>query len=228
MKACLRWQLRVLGYAWWLILLLPALALLMGWEAAALPGTLLRRGGGTVDPRGALALVLDLRHFFPLAGAVWSSLFLGMDYAAEAQAAALGRGCSRGQVLWSKYLLFLLGCAAISVLEQAFAVLGAVPGWNTLPAPFLLRCFFLRLVLDLGMMMPPAVLCLLGRENVYFRLMGLVYGAALWRLMESHYFLWLQFAEWRTGELWALWPAAALVLSLLCVWALSRRGMDGG
>ena len=228
MRACLRWQLRVLRYAWPILLLLPVLALLMGWEAAALLGTCLRRGGGTMDPRSTLALVLDLRHFFPLAGAVCSSLFLGMDYGAEAHAAALGRGYRRAQVLWSKYLIFLLGCAAVSALELAFAVLAAVPGLSALPAAFLLRCFLLRLVLDVGMMTPPAVLCLLGRENLYFRLVGLMYGAALWRLMQSHYFLWLQNAEWRTGELRALWPAAALALSLLCVAALSRREAGTG
>ena len=219
MKACLRWQLRVLRCAWWLLLLLPALALLMGWEAALL-GTYLRRGAAP-DPRSALALVLDLRHFFPLAGAVWSSLFLGMDYGADAQTLALNRGYSLGQVLWGKFLLFLLCCMTVSVIEQAF-VLAAVPDLSALPPGFLLRCVFLRLVLDAGMMTPPALLCLLGRENLYFRLMGLVYGAALWRLMKSHYFLWLQYAEWR--DLPALWPAAALALSVLCVWGLSRRG----
>ena len=149
MRACLRWQLRVLGCAWWLLLLLPVLALLLGWEAAAVPAAYLRRGA-ELDPRSALALVLDMRHLFPLAGAVWASLFIGMDYAAEAQSLALSRGYRRGQVIRSKVLLYLLGCAFVSVTEQVIAVLAAVPELSALPAAFLLRCFCLRLVLDMG------------------------------------------------------------------------------
>ena len=185
MRACLRWQLRVLSCAWWLLLLLPVLALLLGWEAAAVPAAYLRRGA-ELDPRSALALVLDVRHLFPLAGAVWASLFIGMDYGAEAQSLALSRGYRRGQVIRSKLFLFLPGCALVSVTEQVFAVLMAVPGVSALPAAFLLRCFCLRLALDMGMMALPAFFCLLGRENLYFRLLGLVYGVALWRLMGSH------------------------------------------
>lgn len=214
MRACLRWQLRVLGCAWWLLLLLPVLALLLGWEAAAVPAAYLRRGA-ELDPRSALALVLDMRHLFPLAGAVWASLFIGMDYAAEAQSLALSRGYRRGQVIRSKVLLFLLGCAFVSVTEQVFAVLTAIPGLSALPAGFLLRCFCLRLVLDVGMMVPPALCCFLAGNDRYIRLLGLVYGVALWRLMGSHYALWLQYARWGRGEWLALWPLAALVLTTL-------------
>ena len=222
MRACLRWQLRVLGCAWWLLLLLPVLALLLGWEAAAVPAAWLRRGAEP-DPRSALALVLDMRHLFPLAGAVWASLFIGMDYAAEAQSLALSRGYRRGQVIRSKVLLFFLGCLAISAMEQVFVLFTAVPGLRTLPAAFLLRCFCLRLALDMGMMAPPALLCLLGRENLYIRLLGLVYGVALWRLMGSHYALWLQNAGLGRGEWLALWPLAALVPTTLGCLYLSRQ-----
>lgn len=211
MRACLRWQLRVLSCAWWLLLLLPVLALLLGWEAAAVPAAYLRRGAEP-DPRSALALVLDVRHLFPLAGAVWASLFMGMDYHAEAQSLALSRGYRLGQVIRSKYLLFLLGCALVSATEQVVAVLTAAPGVSALPAAFLLRCFCLRLALDMGMMTPPALLCLLGRENLYIRLLGLVYGVALWRLMGSHYALWLQNAGLGRAEWLALWPLAALIV----------------
>ena len=222
MRACLRWQLRVLSFAWWLLLLLPALALLLGWEAAAVPAAYLRRGA-ELDPRSALALVLDVRHLFPLAGAVWASLFIGMDYGAEAQSLALSRGYRRGQVIRSKLFLFLPGCALVSVTEQVFAVLMAVPGVSALPAAFLLRCFCLRLALDMGMMALPAFFCLLGRENLYFRLLGLVYGVALWRLMGSHYALWLQYAGWGKTEWLALWPLAALVPTTLGCLYLSRQ-----
>ncbi len=222
MRACLRWQLRVLSCAWWLLLLLPVLALLLGWEAAAVPAAYLRRGG-ELDPRSALALVLDVRHLFPLAGAVWASLFIGMDYGAEAQSLALSRGYRRGQVIRSKLFLFLPGCALVSVTEQVFAVLMAVPGVSALPAAFLLRCFCLRLALDMGMMALPAFFCLLGRENLYFRLLGLVYGVALWRLMGSHYALWLQYAGWGKTEWLALWPLAALVPTTLGCLYLSRQ-----
>ena len=227
MKNCLHWQIRVLGYAWWLLLLLPVLALLMGWEAIVALEPYLRRGGGSIDARSALAVVLEVRHFFPLAGAVWASLFLGMDYSSDAQASALSRGYRRKQLIWCKYLLFLLGCASVSVIEQVFVVFSAVPDWQTLPAAFLLRCFCLRLVLDAGMMVPPAVICFLARENLYIRLLGLVYGVVLWRLIGSHYGLWLQYAEWGTGELTALWPAAALLLGPAAVAGIARRDPDG-
>ena len=214
MRACLRWQLRVLSCAWWLLLLLPVLALLLGWEAAAVPAAYLRRGAD-LDPRSALALVLDMRHLFPLAGAVWAALFLGMDYGSDAQASALSRGYTRSQVLWSKYLLFLLGCALVSATEQVFAVLTAAPGVSVLPAAFLLRCFCLRLVLDVGMMVPPALCCFLAGNDRYIQLLGLVYGVALWRLMGSHYALWLQYAGWGRAEWLALWPLAALIVGTL-------------
>ena len=223
MKNCLHWQIRVLGYAWWLLLLLPVLALLMGWEAIVALEPYLRRGGGSIDARSALAVVLEVRHFFPLAGAVWASLFLGMDYSLDSQASALSRGYRRKQLIWCKYLLFLLGCASVSVIEQVFVVFSAVPDWQTLPAAFLLRCFCLRLVLDVGIMALPAVVCFAARENLYIRLMGLIYGVVLWRLMGSHYALWLQYAEWGAGEIIALWPLGTLVMSSIIVVALSRQ-----
>ena len=226
MKACIRWQFRVLGYAWWLLLLLPVLALLMGWEAIATLEPYLRRGGGSIDVRSALAVVLEVRHFFPLAGAVWASLFLGMDYSSDAQASALSRGYSRKQLIWCKYLLFLLGCASVSVIEQLFVVFSAVPDWQTLPAAFLLRCFCLRLAMDVGIMALPAVICFVARENLYIRLMGLIYGVVLWRLMGSHYALWLQYANRGAGEILALWPLGTLVLSSLSVVVLSQRAPE--
>ncbi len=222
MKACIRWQLRVLGYTWWLLLLLPALALLLGWEAAAVPEAYLRRGA-ELDPRSALALVLETRHLFPLAGAVWAALFIGMDYPSAALTLALSRGYARTQVFAAKYLLFLLGCLTVSVMEQGLAVLMGVPGWRVLPAAFMLRCFFLRLALDMGMMVPPAVFCFLGRENLYIRLIGPVYGVALWRLMKSHIALWLPDVSWTAADRRALWPLAALLLGSLFAWACSRR-----
>ena len=224
MKACLRWQLRVLSCAWWLLLLLPALSLLMGWEASATLEPYLRRGGGSIDTRSALAVVLELRHFFPLAGAVWASLFLGMDYTSDAHALALSRGYTRSQVLWSKYLLFLLGCAAVSVIEQVFIVFTAVQGWAALPAAFLLRCFSLRLMLDLGLMVPSAILCFQAREDLYTRLLGPVYGVVLWRLMGSRHSLWLQYARWEAPDWLALWPAAILLLGFGAAAILARRG----
>ena len=221
MRACLRWQLRVLGYAWWLPLLLPVMALLLGWEAAAVPAAYLQRGA-ELDPRSALALVLEVRHLFPLAGAVWASLFIGMDYPAAAQSSALSRGYRREQVIRSKYLLFLLGCLAISAMEQVFVLFAAVPGLRTLPAAFLLRCFCLRLALDVGMMVPPALCCFLAGDDRYLRLLGLVYGAALWRLVRSHPALWLQYAGWGRGEWLALWPLAVLILGTPGCLCLSR------
>ena len=228
MRNCLRWQLRVLASAWWLLLLLPAMALLMGWEAVAALGTSLRRSGGGMEPAAVLALVLEVRHFFPLAGAVWSILFLGMDFGAEAFTLPLSRGNRRGQVFWSKYLLFLLGCLMVSLLEQAFVLLAAVPDRTGLPADFLLRCIGLRLALDLGMMALPSFLVFWGRGNPYPRLAGLVYGAALWRLMQSRYGLWLPYRQWGREEWLALWPLAALALAVPLSWAASCRGADRG
>ena len=222
MKNCLRWQLRVLGYAWWLLLLLPVLALLMGWEATAALEPYLRRGGGSIDARSALAVVLEVRHFFPLAGAVWAALFLGMDYASDAHASALSRGYGRNRVIRCKYLLFLLGCLTVSGIEQAFVVFTAVPDRQSLPAAFLLRCLCLRLILDAGMMVPPAVICFLARDDLYIRLLGLVYGVVLWRLLGSHYGLWLQYALWEAEEYRALWPAAVFILGFPAAAGIAR------
>ncbi len=135
-----------------------------------------------------------------------------MDYSADAHTLALSRGYTRRQIFFSKYLLFLLGCLAISLIEQIFAVFVGVPGWHTLPGSLLLRSFFLRLLLDVGMMIPPAFFCFLGKDNLYIRLIGLVHGIALWLLMGSHYALWLQYATWGKEEIIAFWPAIALVI----------------
>ena len=211
MKNCIRWQLRVLRSAWWLLLLLPALALLMGWAASEVTAAILRQGRN-LDTRSAFAMVLDMRSLFPLAGALWAALFLGMDYSADAHALALSHGYTRRQIFSSKYLLYILGCLAVSLIEQVISVLVGVPGWSSLPAVLLLRSFFLRLLLDLGMMIPPAFFCFLGRDNLYIRLIGLVYGVALWQLMGSHYTLWLQYAQWGKEEFLAFWPVLVLVL----------------
>lgn len=215
MKACIRWQFRVLGYAWWLLLLLPVLALLMGWEAIAALESHLHQCDGSLDARIALALVLDVRHFFPMAGVLWSVLFIGMDYGAEAYALALSRGYRNIQIMACKYSLFIMGCLTVSISQQVFTVLVGVKDWHTLPTEFLLRCFFLRLTLDVGMMIPPAMICFLGKNNLYNRLIGLVYGITLWRLMKSHYALWFRSHNFGMNEWLALWPIVAIVVSIL-------------
>ncbi len=212
MSRCFRFHLYVFLRAWWLPLMLAVFPLLMGWEAAAACGSYVRRLGRQA-PETALALLLDLRHFIPLAGAVWSGLFLGMDFPARGVNVLLSRGFSRFRVFGSKYVLFLTGCAIMSLLEQGFALLLSVPLWKDVSALLLLRNGGLRLLLDLGMMVLPSVFPLLGKGNVYLRLPGLVYGLVLWRLMGAHYGLWLP--VWSGPPGWGeLWPLPALALGI--------------
>ncbi len=221
MKRCFRWQLRVLGCCRWLLPLLPAMALLMGWAASAPWNAGLRRMMAA-DPWSALAHCLDDRRFFPMAGAVWSILWLGMDFDGGTPAMAISRGVSPRAVFWSKYLLFLGGCAFVSLAEQGslFLFVGSLRAG--FPAAHLFRCSLLRLGLDLGMMALPSVFCYLGRDNPVLRLAGLLWGLALWRLMGSHEALWLPSPDFVPG--WReLWPLAALLLSPICCRLLFLR-----
>jgi hypothetical protein len=221
MKRCLRSHLRALVCCWRLALLPPALGLLLGWEASAALGAYVRRAG-PADARSALAFVLDIRHFVPLAGAAWAAAFLGAEFDARASAFPLSRGCSRFQVFGSRLLLFFLGCALISAAAQLTSAPAAVSGWQPLPAGFLLRCLSLRLALDLGMMAPCAAIVSFAGASLYGRALAGLYGLLLWRLMGSHYGLWLP--EAGAPGLIAFWPLAALPLSLLgCFPALRRK-----
>ena len=221
MKRCLRFHLRALFSLWWLPLLPPVLGLLMGWEAAAALGAYVRRAG-PADARSALAFVLDIRHFVPLAGAAWAAAFLGPEFDGRAPAFPLSRGCCRFQVFGSKLLLFLAGCALISAVAQLTAVFPAFSVGQLLPVGFLLRCFFLRLAIDLGMMAPSAAIVCFAGASLYGRALAGLYGLLLWRLMGSHYGLWLP--EAGTSGLIAFWPLAALPLGLLgCFLTLRRR-----
>ncbi len=221
MKRCLRSHLLALACCWWLALLPPALGLLLGWEAAAALGAYTRRVG-PAEARSALALVLDVRHFVPLAGAAWAAAFLGAEFDGRAAAFPLSRGFSRFQVFGSRLLLCFLGCALISAAAQLTSALAAVSGWHRLPAGFLLRCFFLRLALDLGMMAPSAAIVCFAGASLYGRALAGLYGLLLWRLMGSHYGLWLP--EAGAPGLIAFWPLAALPLGLLgCFLTLRRR-----
>ena len=220
MKRCLRFHLRALFSVWWLALLPPALGLLLGWEAAAALRAYMRRAGLT-EARSALAFVLEVRHLGPLAGAAWASVFLGGEFDARAPVFPLSRGCSRFQVFGSKLLLYFLGCTLISAAAQLTSVLPAVSAWQDLPAGFLLRCFFLRLALDLGMMAPSASLVACFGANLYGRALAVLYGLLLWRLMGSHYALWLPGPA--APGLSDLWPLPALPLSLLCCFPALRR-----
>ncbi len=220
MRRCLRYHLRALFHIWWLPLLPPALGLLMGWEAAAALHAYARRCG-MPDARSALAFVLDIRHFIPLAGAAWAAAFLGTEFDAGGAALPLSRGYSRLQVFGSKLFLYFLGCAVASVIAQLTAVLPAVPGWQVLPTAYLLRCFFLRLLLDLGMMAPNAAVAAFAGADLYGRSAAGLYGLLLWRLMDSHYGLWLP--ETEGLDLLSLWPFPVLLLSALgCFLALRR------
>ena len=221
MKRCLRFHLRALFSVWWPALLPAALGLLLGWEAAAALGAYTRRIG-PLGAAAALAFVLDIRHFVPLAGAAWAAAFLGGEFDGRAPVFPLSRGCSRFQVFGSKLLLHFLGCALISAAAQLISALAAVSGWHDLPAGFLLRRFSLRLALDLGMMAPSAAVVSFAGANLYGRALAGLYGLLLWRLMGNHYGLWLP--EAGTPGLTALWPLAALPLGLLgCFLVLRRR-----
>ena len=221
MKRCLRFHLRALFSLWWLPLLPPVLGLLMGWEASAALGAYIRRAGPT-DVRSALALVLDIRHFVPLAGAAWAAAFLGAEFDGRAPAFPLSRGYSRCQIFGSKLCLFLVGCALISAVAQLTAVVSAVSGGQRFPVGFLLRCCFLRLALDLGMMAPSAALVSCSGTNLYGRALAGLYGLLFWRLTGSHYGLWLP--EAGAPGLAAYWPLPILPLSALgCFLALRRK-----
>ena len=218
MRRCLRSQLWVLFHVWWLPLLPLALGLLMGCEAAAALAATARRSGGQ-DAQSTLALLLDLRHFVPLAGAAWAAAFLGMEFDARGAAVPLCRGYRRSQVFGSKLLLFLPGCAAVSLAAQLAAVLPVLSVLRGLPAPFLLRCFGLRLLLDLGMMTPCAAIAAISGSSLYGRALAGVYGLMLWRCMGSHYALWLP----GRADPPALWPLAVLPLSIAAYWLALRR-----
>ena len=210
MRHCLRSRLRALFGLWWMPLLPPVLSLLLGWEASATLGTYVRRVGAP-EARGALALVLEVRHFVPLAGAAWAAAFLGGEFDARAPAFPLSRGFRRGQVFGSKLLLFFLGCAVCSSFAQLGA-LSAVPGLRSLPEPYVLRCLLLRLLLDLGTAAPCAAIAAFAGRSLYGRALTGLYGLLLWRLLGSHYGFWLPEAG-KPGML-ALWPLAALPLSV--------------
>ena len=220
MRHCLRNQLWTLFHIWWLPLLPLALGLLMGWEAAAALSAYARRVGG-LDAHGALAFLLDVRHFVPLAGAAWAAAFLGMEFDGRGAASPLCRGYSRSQVFGSKLLLFLLGCAVLSLTAQLAAVLPGLYDLRNLPATFLFRCFGLRLLLDLGMMAPCAAIVAFSGSNLYGRALAGIYGLLLWRLMGSHYELWLP-GMGGVGLL-SCWPLAALPLSIAAYWLALRR-----
>lgn len=211
MKLCLRSRLRALFSLWWMPLLPPVLGLLLGWEASAALGAYTRRVGAP-EARSAFALVLEIRHFVPLAGAAWATAFLGMEFDGRAPAFPLSRGFRRGQVFGSQLLLLFLGFAVCSVFSQ-LAALSAVPGLRSLPAPYVLRCLLLRLLLDLGTMAPCAAIAAFAGRNLCGRALTGLYGLLLWRLMGSHYGLWLP--EAGNPGLLALWPLGALPLSVL-------------
>ncbi len=220
MKRCLRFHLRALFSLWWLPLLPPVLGLLMGWEASAALGAYIRRAG-PADARSILAFVLDIRHFVPLAGAAWAAAFLGPEFDGRVPALLLSRGFSRFQVFVSKLLLFMAGCAVVSLSAQTTAVFPVFSVGQPLPPGFLLRCFFLRLALDLGVMAPSAAIVSFAGDNLYGRAIVGLYGLLFWRLMGSHYGLWLP--EAGAPGITALWPLYALPLSALCCFLALRR-----
>ncbi len=220
MTRCLRSQLRALLGLWWLPLLPPALGLLLGWEAAAALGAYTLRAG-PLSGSSALAFVLDIRHFVPLAGAAWAAAYLGAGFDGRSASFPLSRGYGRFRVFGSQLLIFFLGCSVLSLAAQASA-LRAVPGLGALPAGLLLRCLGLRLLLDLGMAAPCAAMISFAGTSLYGRALPFLYGLLLWRLMGSHYALWLP--EAGPPGLSALWPLAALPLSLgACAMSLGRK-----
>ena len=220
MKACLRFHLGVLLRLPWLMLLPPALGLLLGWEASAALALHVRRFGPP-EAGAALAIALDLRHFVPLAGAAWALPFLGMEFDAGGASLPIRRGYGRGRIFSGKLLLFLLGCAAVSLFAQLMAVLPAGLLRADMKPGFLLRAFSLRLALDLGMMLPSAAIVAVSGKNPYGRALVGLYGLVLWRAMRAHLWLWLPELP---PDRAALWPLAAIPLSLLiCALALGKR-----
>ena len=214
MKTCLRYTFRILKCAWWLPALLLGMALLMGYEAGSTVNALATRQPAGLDTKECVVLLMDVRHFFPLAGAVWSALWFGMEFDAKGYTRALSRGFSRFQLWVSKFIWFLAGCIAVSLLEQAFALGLVHPDLCSVPTDRLLRICVLRLALDTGLMTFPAFIPILARENLCGRAGGCLYGVALWRLMRTHYGLWAPELT-APPQLWEWWPVPALILGLL-------------
>lgn len=214
MKTCLRYSYRVLRYAWWLPALLTGMALLMGIEAGSAVNTYAARYPAGLEAWESVTLLADIRHFFPLAGVVWSALWFGMEFGAGGHTQPLRQGFTRFQLWVSKFIWFLAGCIAVSLLEQAFALGLVHPDLCSVPTDRLLRICGLRLLLDTGLMTFPAFIPILARENLYGRAGGCLYGVALWRLMGTHYGLWAPELT-APPQLWEWWPIPALILGLL-------------
>ncbi len=213
MKQCLLFRWRVILYAWWLPLLLLIMSVFMGVEATASLNDNLHRVG-TSNAREALAYVMDIRHFFPLAGAVWSAAYFGMEIDGKSASVLLKKGYTHLSVIVSNYALFLVGLVSVSVIEQAFILILNTRLFASLTPAFLLRTVLLRLVLDLGMMSAVSFFPFLGKGSAYARFLGLVYGIALWRLMGNHYCLWLPELGMHLG-LGELWPLGTLVFGVV-------------
>ena len=215
---CLRFSLRSLLHIPWLPLLPLVLGLLPGGEAAAVLASLSRRGS-LPEGRAALAMALELRHLVPLAGAAWAAACLGPAFDGGVPSLMLRRGHGRGEVCASLLLPWALGCLLLSAAAQAASALPLRIG--ALPLLWRLRRGCLRLLLDLGMGAPAAALVCLFRENLYGRALAFAWGVTLWRVMGSHYGLWLP--EAGEAGLAALWPLGALPLGVLfCCLAICR------
>lgn len=214
MKQCLHFRWKVILYAWWLPLLLLIMSVLMGVEATASLNDYLLRVG-TSNAREALAYVMDIRHFFPLAGAVWSAAYFGMEIDGKSASVLLKRGYTHFSVIASNYALFLAGIVSVSVIEQTLILIFNTRLFAPLGPAFLLRTVFLRLVLDLGMMSAVSFFPFLGKGSIYARFLGFVYGIVLWRLMGKHYCLWLPELGMHLG-LGELWPLGTLVFGVIC------------
>lgn len=213
MKPCLAFRFWALLCTVWLPLLPFLLGALAGLDAVTSVRALLRHSGGA-DGRTLLALAADARRFLPLAGAAWSAAFAGREVDSRSGELLRSRGFGAGAVYGSGLCLFLGGLLAVSLTEQFAAFFLILSGRGPLPPGLLVRTVLLRLPLDLGMAALPGFLPLVGGGSPYPRLLGFLYGLALWRLMGSHYGLWLPGAA-LAGDPLALWPLAALPAAAL-------------
>lgn len=219
MKKLFSWGVQVLLAHFWA---LPAL-LLAGFLAGHLSASALaqytERMQEAPDAMSAFVLALDIRNLMPVIGVFWAIVCLGLDFEGRGINHTLCRGFSRTKVFLVKFTLFLAGAALCSLVSQIAAVYTVL---TKLPAKYVLRCFGLRLLLDLGMMAVPVIFVYTIRQTIPALCIGCLYGFALYITMGSHYALWLP-EMYENITLADLWPLAGLILSPVICLLLWRK-----
>jgi ABC-type transport system involved in multi-copper enzyme maturation permease subunit len=160
-----------------------------------------------------------------LVSLILAAYFFGTDFKGRTFNGAIYSGKNRIGIVFSKLMWFFVLTALISILSMMIVLTIFAPKWfSVLPAAYILRCFAIRILLDIATMCIPVIIAFVCRgifKSVVFTILAAIVGTVVNALIKnsgiSFLLCWYPGVIYFNRGLWETVASPGLLISMTAI-----------